>query len=234
MKSKPHFLRLLCLPLLLLLLVAGLRPALAQRDDPENIEPPEMVTIAGTLQTPLGCPGDWNTQCEETMLTYDADSDLWLGTFVLEAGSYEYKAALNGTWDDNYGLGAEYYGPNIPLVVAETGPVTFWYDHNTRWVADSIHHTLVSVFGDFQEELGCPADDTPECLRGLLVDPDGNGVYEHLTAAVSPGDYSAAVAQTTGDEDGALESTPTASEAVAFTVPRARRCALPLTWRRAR
>jgi len=221
MKSKPHFqhtLRLLSLPLLLLLLLVGLSPVLAQRDDPENIEPPESVIIAGTLQTPLGCPGDWNTQCEATMLTYNADDDLWTGTFVLEAGEYEYKAALNGTWDDNYGLGAEYYGPNIPLVVAETGPVTFWYDHNTRWVADSINHSLLSAFGDFQDELGCPADDTPECLRALLVDPDGDGVYEHLTAAVLPGDYSAAVAQTTGDEDGALESTPTASDAVAFTV----------------
>ena len=81
MKSKPHFqhvLRLLPVPLFLLLLLAGLSPALAQRDDPENIEPPDMVTIAGTLQTPLGCSGDWNTTCAETMLTYDADSDLWL------------------------------------------------------------------------------------------------------------------------------------------------------------
>jgi pullulanase-type alpha-1,6-glucosidase len=218
MKSKPRFLRLLSFPLLLSLLLAGLSPALAQRDDPENIESPESVTIAGTLQSPLGCPGDWNTTCEETMLAYDADSDLWLATFVLEAGSYEYKAALNGAWDDNYGLGAEYYGPNIPLEVAESGPVTFWYDHNTRWVADSVNHSLLSVFGDFQDELGCPADDAPQCLRGLLGDPDGNGVYEHLSAALPPGDYSAAVAQTTGDEDGALESIATESETVAFTV----------------
>ncbi len=204
--------------LLLALLIGVYSPALAQRDDPENIEPPDSVIIAGTLQTPLGCSGDWNTTCAETMLTYDADSDLWLGTFVLEAGSYEYKAALNGTWDDNYGLGAEYYGPNIPLQMAETGPVTFWYDHNTRWVADSVNHTLLSAFGDFQEAIGCPAADAPNCLRGLLIDPDGDGVYEHLTAAVPAGDYSAAVAQTIGDADGALTSEPTASDPVALSV----------------
>jgi pullulanase len=209
--------RILLIPLLLMLLVAH-SAVLAQRDDPENIAPPDTVTIAGTLQMPLGCPGDWNTTCEETMLTYDADSDLWTGAFVLEAGSYEYKAALNGTWDDNYGLGAVYYGPNIPVEVAEGGPVTFWYDHNTRWVADSVNHSLISVFGDFQDELGCPADDSPECLRGLLADPDGNGVYEHLSAALPPGDYSAAVAETAGDEDGALESVPGEGDPVAFTV----------------
>jgi hypothetical protein len=26
---------------------------------------------------------------------------------------------LNGTWTDNFGLGGEYYGPNIPLVLEE-------------------------------------------------------------------------------------------------------------------
>jgi len=204
--------------MLLALLLGGLSPVLAQRDDPENIPPPDSVIIAGTLQTPLGCPGDWNTQCEDTMLAYDADGDLWLATFVLPAGEYEYKAALNGTWDDNYGLGAEYYGPNIPLVVAEDGPVTFWYDHRSRWVADSVNNSLLSVFGDFQDELGCPADDTPECLRGLLLDPDGDGVYEYITAAVPPGDYSAAVAMSAGDETGALASEATVGDAVAFTV----------------
>ena len=211
-------LHLLALPLLLALLLGGLSPALAQRDDPENIPPPDSVTIAGSLQTALGCPGDWNTECEDTLLAYDADSDLWLATFVLPAGAYEYKAALNGTWDDNYGLGAEYYGPNIPLVVAEDEPVTFWYDHNSRWVTDSINSSLLSVFGDFQDELGCPADDAPECLRGLLVDPDGDGIYVFATADVPPGDYSAAVAQSAGDETGALASTATAGDAVAFTV----------------
>ena len=214
MKSKVKLL------LLALVLVAVSSPVLAQtqRDDPENIPPPESVTIAGTLQTALGCPGDWNTQCEETMLVYDAGSDLWLATFQMPAGGYEYKAALNGSWDDNYGLGAEYYGPNIPLDVAADRPVTFWYDHNSRWVADSVNHSLLSVFGDFQDELGCPAADAPDCLRGLLTDPDGDGIYRHLTAAVPPGNYSAAVAQSAGDDAGALESLPTAAEAVPFTV----------------
>ena len=39
-----------------------------------------------------------------------------------------------------------------------------------------MNHDLLSVFGDFQGSLGCPAADAPDCLRGLLVDPDGNGV----------------------------------------------------------
>ena len=185
--------RALAAVLCILILLAGLPPALAQRDDPENIPPPETVTIAGTLQTQLGCSGDWNTQCEESMLAYDEASDLWLATFDLPAGAYEYKAALNGTWDDNYGLGAEYYGPNIPLTVAEDGPITFWYDHKSRWVSDDVNSLFVVATGDFQDELGCPTDEAADCFRALLADPEGDGTYRFATADIPPGDYAAQV-----------------------------------------
>ena len=36
------------------------------------------------------------------------------GDFSLPAGSYEYKAALNDSWDENYGLHAQSNGANIP------------------------------------------------------------------------------------------------------------------------
>jgi len=178
--------------LLLSLLLSA--PVRAQRDDPENIPNPDSVAIAGTIQSQLGCPGDWNTDCEATFLTYDPQDDLWLGTFDLTAGSYEYKAALNGTWADNYGLNAEYYGPNIPLEVPADGPVTFWYDHKTRWVSDNVNSLLANVPGDFQDELGCSGDWQPDCLRSLLTDADGDGRYLFITAAIPAGSYEAKVA----------------------------------------
>jgi alpha-amylase len=36
------------------------------------------------------------------------------------AGDYEFKAALNGAWDENYGLDGEAGGANIPLTLAPT------------------------------------------------------------------------------------------------------------------
>lgn len=160
-----------------------------QSDDPASIPPPQTVTIAGTLQTQVGCSGQWNTGCTDSMLTYDPTHDLWLATFTLAAGRYEYKAALNGSWDDNYGLNAEYYGPNIPLVLEQDGPVTFWYDHKTRWVSDSINSLFVIVTGTFQSELGCAADNQTDCFRSLLQDPDGNGLYTFVTANIPAGEY---------------------------------------------
>ena len=58
---------------------------------------PASVTITGSLQSELGCPGDWQPDCAATRLTYDGDDDVWQSSFTLPAGSWEYKAALNNT-----------------------------------------------------------------------------------------------------------------------------------------
>ena len=73
------------------------------------------VTIAGSLQDELGCPGDWQPDCAATHLAYDWDDDVWQGLFALPVGSFEYKAALNDSWDENYGANAVLDGSNIPL-----------------------------------------------------------------------------------------------------------------------
>src|SRR5262249_53151766 len=98
---------------------------------------PTSVTIAGDLQSELGCGGDWNPACAATHLTYDAADDVWQGTFTLPAGDYQYKAALNDSWDENYGLHAGSNGDNIPLHLAAGGPVRFYYDHKSHWVTDN-------------------------------------------------------------------------------------------------
>ena len=64
---------------------------------------PESVTIAGTIQLLLGCDDNWQPPCEATFLTFDEETGLWSGTFELPAGSYEYKVAINGSWEINFG-----------------------------------------------------------------------------------------------------------------------------------
>lgn len=158
------------------------------------VEQPEIVTIPGTIQSVLGCPGDWQTDCENTFLSFDADDNLWTGSFDLPAGNYEYKVAINGTWDENYGGNADAGGPNVPLVLTEDTTVRFYYDHATHWIADSVGDVIATAAGSYQSEIGCLDDWQPDCLRSWLQDPDGDGLYQFATDAIPAGDYEVKVA----------------------------------------
>ncbi|HEX6332494.1 MAG TPA: alpha-amylase family glycosyl hydrolase [Actinomycetota bacterium] len=152
---------------------------------------PATVTIAGSLQSELGCPGDWMPDCSVTDLTFDAEDAVWQATFDLPAGSWEYKAALNGSWDENYGRNALRDGPNIPLVLDEATSVKFYYDDQTHWVTDGHGFVIATAAGSFQSELGCAGDWDPSCLRSWLQDPDEDGVASFSTSILPPGDYEA-------------------------------------------
>ncbi len=196
MSQRTRFIPLVCLILAALWLG---RPARAA-----PTPPPPRVTLAGNIQALLGCPGDWQPECPETALTFDPVHQLWLATFELPAGDYEYKAALNGTWDENYGAGAEPGGANIPLSLEQNTAVTFLYDHNTHWIADTVNFILANVPGSFNSEIGCPdtarddsgnpGDWAPDCLQTWLQDPDGDGVYQFVTTRLPAGNYEAKVA----------------------------------------
>src|SRR4030095_12878773 len=138
---------------------------------------PSSVTIAGSLQSEAGCPSDWSPECALTHLAFEAGDDVWQATFALPAGSWEYKAALDNAWTENYGLHATSNGANITLSLAAGRAVKFYYDHSTHWITDNASSRIVTAPGSYQSELGCPGDWQPECLRSWLRGP---GRRRHL------------------------------------------------------
>jgi len=155
---------------------------------------PGSVTIPGSFQSEVGCPGDWEPACANTHLTYDATDTVWQGTFSIPAGNWEYKAALNDSWSENYGANATQNGPNLNLSLGSTTAVKFYYDHATHWVADNQSKVIATVPGNFQSEIGCGGDWDPSCLRSWLQDPDGDGIYTFSTRSIPAGNYEAKVA----------------------------------------
>ena len=179
------------------------------------------VGIPGNYQSEAGCAGDWDPACPATQLVYDANGDIWRNTFsITPAGAYEYKVALNGSWDVNYGLHAQQNGPNIPLATTATPQsVTFYYDHKTHWVTENVSSIIATVPGSFQSEIGCSGDWDPGCFRSWLQDIQGTGIYSFSTSAIPAGSYEAKVALN-GSWDvnygaGGVQNGPN----IAFTVP---------------
>ena len=60
--------------------------ALAGRATAGHTPDPASVTVAGSLQSELGCPGDWQPGCASTHLQDDPGDDVWQGVFNVPGG----------------------------------------------------------------------------------------------------------------------------------------------------
>jgi len=198
MKTTSHITNFLIV--LVILISAFMTPFTTPALAADNTPPPSSVTIAGTLQSELGCSADWMPACDKTFLVYDAEDDVWQGTFEVTPNNDQdkkgprYKAALNGTWDVNYGLNASSGGADIPLLVTTSMQVKFYYDNKTHWVTENFNSPIVVAAGDFQTQLGCHNDNDAGCLRSWLEDPEGDGSFTFVTHALKKGTYKAALA----------------------------------------
>lgn len=91
-----------------------------------------MVNVPGSYQAQVGCPGDWQPECDVTKMTQGEDG-LWRsGPFNLTAGDYEAKVALDGAWTTNYGSDGAQDGPNYTFSLPADGTVEFVFDPETR------------------------------------------------------------------------------------------------------
>ncbi len=91
------------------------------------------VTVVGSLQSELGCPDDWQPGCADTHLAFDTTDGKWHATYTLPAGDYEWKVAINDSWDVNYGAGGAAGGSNLTLAVpAGGGSYVFSWDQVTH------------------------------------------------------------------------------------------------------
>ena len=156
---------------------------------------PANVSVPGSHNSEMGCSGDWQPDCAQAQLTLDPKDEIWKGTYTsIPAGDYEYKAAINKSWDENYGVGGGKGAGNIAYTAPAGKPVNFYYDHRTHWVTSDAQGPIITAPGSFQSELGCPGDWAPDCMRSWLQDPDGDGTYTFTTDQIPAGSYEFKVA----------------------------------------
>ncbi len=193
-QKKIGMLRSIHLLLICTLLAGAFLPVSSVRA--QETSQPEKVGLPGTHQDELGCPGEWQPDCQKTLLTYDPEDDVWQGEFLIEPNNDDdkrgprYKVALNGSWDENYGKNATRNGADIPLVVEKPTLVKFYYDHKTHWITENFNQPVIVAMGDFQSQLGCNAKHDASCLRSWLQDPDGDALFTFATRSLKAGTYS--------------------------------------------
>jgi len=152
-----------------------------------------LVTIPGSLDSELGCSGDWQPDCAAVALTHRGNG-VYSGTFTVPAGDWQYKIAIGGAWTENYGAGGVAGGDNVLFSLAQPQSVTFVYDDATKWFSSSAQGPLITLPGSYQSEVGCPGDWQPDCVVTSLQDKEGDGTYTYTAAALPAGTYEVKVA----------------------------------------
>ncbi len=119
--------------LVVLALLAGV--ALAFSSAQSN----RLVTLPGSIQKALGGK-EWTPSDEITRMT-EVSVDLYEFVAAFPKGKYEYKVAIGGTWDENYGKDGEKGGANLTLdVPTDKQIVKFVFNYATKKIMDSLNH----------------------------------------------------------------------------------------------
>ena len=155
---------------------------------PANVSACRATTTARWAARRTGQP-----DCDQAQLTLDAKDKVWKGTYTLPAGEHAYKAAINKTWDENYGAGG--VAERRQHLVHRTG-------HTGHLLLRARRHYVTS---DAQGRSSrCPGRSRPSwavrptgipaCMRPWLTDPDGDGTYTWSTSEIPAGSYEVKVA----------------------------------------
>jgi pullulanase len=97
-----------------------------------------LVVLPGTIQQALGGKA-WTPSDEITRMT-EVSPDLYEFVAAFPKGRYEYKVAIGGTWDENYGKGGEKGGTNIVLEIPNDNTIVkFVFNYATKSIMDSIN-----------------------------------------------------------------------------------------------
>ncbi|WP_234122774.1 pullulanase X25 domain-containing protein [Clostridium hydrogenum] len=102
------------------------------------------ITVPGTEQVYAG-GSNWDPASDKTVMSYLGNGIYSLTVKNIPAGSYEYKVAANGSWDENYGAGARSGGDNITMLVPSTEDITFLYNDDSHVIVDSTSYKKVDV-----------------------------------------------------------------------------------------
>ncbi|MDQ2624121.1 MAG: alpha-amylase family glycosyl hydrolase, partial [Actinomycetota bacterium] len=143
---------------------------------PPAIGADRTVALVGDLQSELGCPGDWQPECEATELVPTGTPGIFTADFTVPAGSWEYKVAIDDAWDESYG----FEGENVPLHLAGDAPVRVSYDDTTHRIA----LTPLALAGDYS------ADDDALVTEPVRQAGDGETFYFVMTDRFANGDGS--------------------------------------------
>lgn len=154
-----------------------------------NTATDQTVTLPGTFQKALGCSDNWQAQCLAPLLEPTGDGTYTYSTTALPEGDYEFKVAIGGSDNENYGQDGTVGGANYQFATKANKLVTFTYDSSTHKVAIASADAPVAGNGEQRAYwvtsniLAWPTSLLPEGVtRAQVLDGSAKLSYELVTA----------------------------------------------------
>lgn len=154
-----------------------------------NTATDQTVTLPGTFQKALGCSDNWQAQCLAPLLEPMGDGTYTYSTTALPEGDYEFKVAIGGSDNENYGQDGAVGGANYQFATKANKLVTFTYDSQTHKVAIASADAPVAGNGEQRaywvtpNMLAWPTSLLPEGVtRAQVLDGSAKLSYELVTA----------------------------------------------------
>lgn len=123
------------------------------------------VVLVGSLQDELGAAKEWDPADTKTIMKSDGAGHHVL-TGHMPKGNYDFKVAVGGSWDVNYGANGEANDKNIALRLLKDHDVTFTYD-------DATHAVTYDYAGKDAEEKALAAEGRSIVLTGTVQSKAG-------------------------------------------------------------
>ena len=181
-----------------------------------NTATDQTVTLPGTFQKSLGCSDNWQAQCLAPLLEPVGDGTYTYSTTALPEGDYEFKVAIGGSDNENYGQDGAVGGTNYQFATKANKLVTFTYDSSTHKVAIASADAPVAGNGEQRaywvsaNTLAWPTSLLPEGVtRAQVLDGSAALSYELVTAPEGGA----------GLSDGAVTGATTTALSVAGDLP---------------
>ena len=181
-----------------------------------NTATDQTVTLPGTFQKSLGCSENWQAQCLAPLLEPVGDGTYTYSTTALPEGDYEFKVAIGGSDNENYGQDGAVGGANYQFATKANKLVTFTYDSSTHKVAIASADAPVAGNGEQRaywvsaNTLAWPTSLLPEGVtRAQVLDGSAALSYELVTAPEGGA----------GLSDGAVTGATTTALSVAGDLP---------------
>ena len=143
------------------------------------------VTIPGSIASGIdGTAGTWNPADKALQLDYVGNGN-YKKTFTVKAGSYDFKVAINYTWDpENYGVNGVIQGENIHLALSEKQDVTFYYNDDSHIITSSVDYKPLDItLNNGSKVLGKLNDEKLKGIYTIKVDLS-KGIYDDLFLSI--------------------------------------------------